>query len=359
MSGRIFQVMEYLDYGDGVSNVVRAFAPLLVEHGAERSILTMKAHQAVRHETQPFNSVKWSPDDAVIVHVWGPTQLEGFLRTFPGRKAVYFHNITPPDFFEHDRGLRLTTQAGWCQLPRLANLADMWLGPSAYNLKVLSALGVTPRRQRVIPPPIDPRVEYSRPVNAGRLAALRRRAEVNFLSVGRLAPNKVQHRIMQVFDYYHTRINPRSRLHLVGDPTVSPNYARLLGARRWRLCSRDAIEFPGKVSDAVIQAYYKAADLFLCLSEHEGFCLPPLIAALHGVPVLARSAAALPETVGPAALMLHDYQPAAIAELAHIVLQDSSLRARLAEAGSRHLAKFSLESVKEAWAEALAELSLC
>lgn len=355
--GRVFQVMECLIDGDGVSNVVRGFAPVLAALGAERPILTLHADQALRGETLPFNSVDLTPEDAVIVHLWGATQLEPFLRTFPGRKAIFFHNITPPDFFPPGSVAHRATSAGLSQLVRLVDLPDMWLAPSAYNLACLARSGRTSGRpQHVIPYIADTQVERDRPADIRRLGVLRARREVNFLFVGRLAPNKQQERIMEVFDHYHARINRRSRLHLVGDGTDNPGYARSLAVLRYRLTARDAIEMPGKVKDTELAAYYRSADLFLCLSEHEGFCLPPLVAAAHGVPLIVAAAAALPETVGPAAVLVHRYDPPRIAELAHLILQESPLRAGLAAAAGRHLGRFTRQAVTETWRLALAEL---
>src|SRR5439155_22454934 len=133
-------------------------------------------------------------------------------------------------------------------------------------------------------------------------------------------------------------------------------YASVLARLRSRLVSRDAIEMPGPVSDEELHAYYRAADLFLCLSEHEGFCLPPLVAAAHGVPVLARAAAALPETIGPAGVLLHDYDAPRVAELAHAILEEPALREQLRAAAARHLGRFAPDAVKRAWGLALADL---
>lgn len=355
MAGRVFQILEAVNYGDAASSMAFAFAPFLAAQGVEPALVSLHAHEALRDQTRPFESIVWRDDDAVIVHLVGHTRLQRFLASFPGRKAIYFHNITPPEFFTPGTFRYRETRAGWLQLPRVADLADVWLAPSAYNLAVLGELGVAPRPGHVVPPPIDPQMEQARPADERRLAGLRAEDEVNFLFVGRLAPHKAQARVMEVFDYYHTRINRRSRLHLVGGP-CDPVYARGLAALRDRLASAAAIELPGKVSDAELVAYYRAADLFLCLSEHEGFCLPPLIAAAHGVPVLARATSALPETIGPAVVLLHEYDPARIAELAHLVLQDLGLRERLHRAATHHLTRFTPDLVKEAWALALAKL---
>src|SRR5439155_7292518 len=197
---------------DGVSNMARAFAPLLAANGAERQIVTLHTHETLRAETIPFESIVWRPEDAVIVHVWNTTRLEAFLRAFPGRKAIFFQNITPPEFFEPGSECCRETEAAWRQLPRLAELADIWLAPSAFNLSALAAVARTPRPRYVVPAPVDPRQERARPVDPGRLATLKSHHEVNILFVGRLAPHEATERRVEVFDRYPLRINRRSRL---------------------------------------------------------------------------------------------------------------------------------------------------
>jgi glycosyltransferase involved in cell wall biosynthesis len=161
---------------------------------------------------------------------------------------------------------------------------------------------------------------------------------------------------MDVFDYYHRRIDRRSRLHLVGDPSGDPPCFRGVVARWERLASREAIEVVGTVSDGALEAYYQAADLLLCPSEHEGLCLPPLLAMAHGVPVLARRAAALPETLGTGAVLFEGDDPARIAELAHVMLEDAAVRSRLIEAGRRHLGRYAPAEVSRSWSVALAAM---
>lgn len=356
MGGRLFQLVDHLDTGEGVSNVVRAFVPMLAAAGGEWPVVVRHATDAVRAETRPLESVRWRRDDAVIVHVYGWTRLQRFLEGFPGRKLLYFHNVTPPAHFSRGSVLRRMTAAGWTQVPRLTELADVWAAPSAFNLRALAALAPAARPAYVLPPPIDAEVERARPADARRLAALRARDEVNVLFVGRLAPHKRQELVMAAFDRYHRALEPRSRLHLVGTADSDPAYARGLEALRARFPSRDAIELPGKVSEAEHTAYLQAADLFLSFSAHEGLCLPPLLAATHGVPVLARALAAVPETVGPAALLLHADDPARTAELMHLVREQPSLRRRLQDAGARHLQRFAPAAVERAWEAALAAL---
>ena len=98
----------------------------------------------------------------------------------------------------------------------------------------------------------------------------------------------------------------------------------------------------GSVSPAELEAYYQAADVFVCASEHEGFCVPLVEAMGHGVPVVAYGVAAVPETVADAGLVLGDKEPLRFAAAVHRVVADGPLRSRLSEAATRRVAAFSL-----------------
>ena len=76
------------------------------------------------------------------------------------------------------------------------------------------------------------------------------------------------------------------------------------------------------------------ADAFLCLSEHEGFCIPLLEAFHFGVPVIARDAGAVAEVVGDAGVLLDgDDGLATVAELLRIVVADCRAARRARRAG--------------------------
>jgi len=352
--GRLFQIMEHLLYGDGVSQMARDFAPLIAALGGEPRIAVIEADERLRHETMPLDDTGWGRDDTAIVHVWGPTRLERFLDEFPGRIVIYFQNVTPPGFFAAGSPAHRSVAAGLAHLPRIAARARRWVSPSAYNLRLLQASAGCSRPASVVPPVIETTAARGVVADAATLARLRARGETNVVFVGRFAPNKAQERVIEVFEHYHVRIDPRSRLHLVGDTADHPEYVARVRALAARMRSSTAIEITGKVSDEVLAAYYEAADLFLCLSVHEGFCLPPVVAAAHGVPVIARAAAAIPESVGPVGILVYDDDPARIAELAGQVLRDAELRERLRHAAAAGLRRTSRDAVREAWARALA-----
>jgi glycosyltransferase involved in cell wall biosynthesis len=352
--GRVFQIMECLVEADGVSRMARDFAPLLGDLGAEPRILTLDPPSSLRDETMPLDAVGFRADDTILFHVWGPTRLEPFLRAFPGRRVLFFNNVTPPHFFPEGSDVRRSTAAGWAQLPRLVALGDTWLAPSQYNFDCLAAIGARPARTRIVPPVIERMDSRGIVPDPATLACLRDGDRKHVVFVGRLAPHKAVERVVEVFAHYHARIEPRSRLHLVGSVTGDPAYVVRLRRLAVRLGVADAIDMPGLVSEPALAAYWTAADAFLGMSEHEGFWLPPFTAAAYDVPVVVRAAAAVAETVAPFGLLVHRYDPARVAELLHLALDDAPLRARLRACGAAAITRMTRPAVRDALAGALA-----
>ena len=84
--------------------------------------------------------------------------------------------------------------------------------------------------------------------------------------------------------------------------------------------------FTGPVTQAGLIAAYRSASAFLCLSEHEGFCVPLLEAMLFELPVLAYDAAAVGETMRGGGILLENKDPYLVAEALNLVLQDKLVR---------------------------------
>ena len=100
-----------------------------------------------------------------------------------------------------------------------------------------------------------------------------------WLFVGRVVPNKRFEDIIRAFAYFQRYIDHRARLVVVGEyRTFAPYYDALqqLVAK----LQLDQVHFVGHVTQAELNAYYRAADAFVCMSEHEGFCVP-LFEAIH------------------------------------------------------------------------------
>jgi L-malate glycosyltransferase len=98
------------------------------------------------------------------------------------------------------------------------------------------------------------------------------------------------------------------------------------------------------VSGDELEAYYRAADVFVSASDHEGFCVPLAEAMGHGVPIVAYGVTAVPETMGDAGLALPDKSPVPFATAVGRVLRDARLRDVLAAAGRERAAGFDLDA---------------
>ncbi len=147
------------------------------------------------------------------------------------------------------------------------------------------------------------------------------------LFVGRVIPNKKFEDVIRAFHAYRTRHNPRSRLLLVGSYGGFERYLAMLHALVARLGTPD-VHFLGQVSNEELTALYDVADLFLCASEHEGFCVPLIEAFYKRVPVLAYAATAVPATMDGGGVLYDTKDPFEVARLMDAVLDDARHRGR-------------------------------
>ncbi len=345
-AGRVYQLSDAVDYGDGVSNIIRRNAALLPQVGGQSIIMAKYAHEAVAHEVTIFDPAYIRGDDGLIFHYWGYSELEQFLQSHRGPKAIYYHNITPPEYFSpHSRHYQMC-QEGYQQLARIADQFDLIIGDSSYNITGLARFLSNSRPMLRIPPVIETEAVRATPFDKSLYQQVRAAAPVNFLFVGRIAPNKRQDRVMQLFDYYYRQINNHSYLYLVGNYEHTPEYFRQLIGLHQKLAARERIVFPGKVSDEAVQAYYRAADVFISASEHEGFGMPLLEAMAHKLPVMALASSAIPETMGKAGLLVHRWDVPRLAELINLLLKDKQWHNNLLTGQRQNLSRFSAIEVQ-------------
>jgi glycosyltransferase involved in cell wall biosynthesis len=207
-----------------------------------------------------------------------------------------------------------------------ADRCDLALGDSEFNRVELEALGFP--RTAVLP--VVPDLSHLDRVSDRLVAAQFDDGWANILFVGRVIPNKKIEDLIRAFHAYHTIFSPRSRLLIVG---AHSGFERYLAALHQLAATLDLshVHFVGHVSDEELVAYYEIADLFLCASEHEGFCVP-LVEAFHmEVPVLAHAAAAVPSTMDGAGVLFADRDPRHVAVLMEAILSDCALQDAIVE----------------------------
>lgn len=289
---------------------------------------------------------KWTADADITIlqHSIGSLAAEAVIRR-EVPVVVNYHNVTPFEFIEPwepdlIRGLRW----GRDQLASLAPHTRLAIADSAFNAHELVATGF----DDVVVAPIlfDP---------AGLFAGGAVEPAVSggpvWLFVGRLVPNKAQHDLISSFAAFRAT-RPDARLVLVGAEATS-EYRRALDRLCVALGMEDAVIFAGSISGGELSGWYDRADVFVCLSDHEGFCVPLLEALYHGLPIVAYAAAAVPETLAGAGLVIGEKRPATVAAAAERVLVDTDLRAHLRHRGATRLEELALNRTRETFREVI------
>jgi glycosyltransferase involved in cell wall biosynthesis len=293
--------------------------------------------------------VDWRPGeehDVVILHYALPSPLTAALKEHRGRRALLHHNITPPEYFAGwDSEMMRICAIGREELATLVPHVDLGLADSEFNRLELQGLGF--RRTGVLPIYLD-FARYREPP----APVLRRVLEdgcTNLLFVGRLAPNKKPEDLIRLASYWKRFISPDVRLVLVGKPPRRRAYFDALQALAYEEGFTPwEVLFLGHVSHHDMLACYAAADVFVSMSEHEGFGVPLVESMLMRVPVLAYSATAVPHTLGGAGVQFSEKRLPEVAEIAHALVTDEALRADVLAGQDRRLAAFAPEAVEGA-----------
>jgi glycosyltransferase involved in cell wall biosynthesis len=258
-------------------------------------------------------------------------------------KLVNYHNITPASLLrDWEPNVAYEVALGRTQLARLAAQSRFAVADSGFNESELKALGF--EGTAVVPLLIDMHQKSEEPdPDLAALLARRKQRDggADLLFVGKISPHKAPHDLVKMLSVLRRLYDPSARLHLVGSP-LGETYAPALRAFISELELDDAVFFPGSVSGAELEAYFRAADVFVCASDHEGFCVPIAEAMGHGLPIVAYGVTAVPETVAGAGLVLPDKAAVPFAAAVARVLSDAQLRTRLTEAGLARAASFDL-----------------
>ena len=333
---RVHQLVAALSYGDAIGNEALAIQGHLRRAGFESDIFAERVHPRMAHLARPlweYGDVS-SPETVCLFHFSIGSAAGRLIYHAPDRLVSIYHNITPADWFlgfhPHLAGL---CHHGRRELAAFAARTELGLADSEFNRRELEAAGY--RRTAVLPIVLD--LDDCRRPASPVARHLYDDGRVNVLFVGRIIPNKRIEDLIGVFALYQRHVEPRSRLLLVGDYRGHERYYDRLQERVRRL-GADEVVFTGHVDDDDLRAYYSAGDVFLCLSEHEGYCVPLLEAMAFGLPVIAYDAGAVAETLRGGGILLREKRPEVVAELLGRVGEDDALRTAVLRTQQRALA---------------------
>lgn len=284
--------------GDAITNQMLAIQKILLDAGYESEIYAEHIDLSLSKKIRNISGYKGNESSILLVHhSMGFDRFEQIV-SLPDTKILIYHNITPERFFT-DETIRKYIRLGLWQAREYKKYVKYAIADSNYNRRELIHMGY----KNVDVMPVQISLDRFEHIEADRGIIENLKEKKTLLFVGRLVPNKCQSDVIRAFSIYEKYFNANSNLVLPGDLS---NYSYVEALRQ--LCRKLEIErkviFPGKVSEAELKAYYEAADIFLCMSEHEGFGVPLLEAMTFGIPVVAYRSSAIAETMGGAGVLV-------------------------------------------------------
>lgn len=342
---RVVQLLPTLSFGDAIGNDTIALKGVISEMGYSTDIyaenIDKRLPEGIAKKADKLRDLK--KDDVLIYHKSTGTDLTFKIENYKCRRIMVYHNITPPDFFRpYSTAATQLTELGYKGVEFLRDKVDYVLAVSAYNRSELVKMGYTcPMDIRPILIKFD---DYKQTPDEATINKYSD-GKKNLVFVGRIAPNKKQENVIRAF-YCYKKLNPESRLILVGSSTGMENYYERLVKYANALGIGDDVIFPGHIKFSEILAYYRLADAFVCMSEHEGFCVPLVEAMFFDTPIIAYDTSAISDTLGGSGVLLDNNDPVYAAAVIDRVLTDDKLRESIIAGQHKRLEDFSYERIK-------------
>ena len=343
--------------GDAIGDSARRVRDVLRTAGHESELYALTIDEDLRDDVRPFQDQGARHGHITIFHFALPSPMTEAFASLRGIRVLQYHNITPAAFFApYDAQMFRLAALGRQELGSLAGRVDLALGDSEFNRQELEQLGFT--RTGVMPIA----------VNMERLTAAPRRPAlekilgdglINLLFVGRIVPNKRIEDHIRLAEMYKRYIDSYYRFIFVGRCDGLPRYNAMIRALivQYRMLPERFI-FTGAVPDEDLAAYYRWADAYISLSEHEGFCVPLVEAMATDVPVLAYAAGAVPETLGGAGVLFSPKDFEFAAEMLGTLVYDRPVRDRIVSGQRRRLRDFAPDRIEQRLKEVLGTLGV-
>ena len=312
--------MATLSYGDAISNEALGIQRVLRAAGYDSRIYVETADPRVEHLTEDYRHLlaESHADNILIHHFSIGSRASRVAFALPDRMVLVYHNVTPPVYFiDVNETLVNLCYQGRRELGAYRTRCDLALGDSEFNRRELHEAGFP--RTGVLPvvPNFSQLDVEPNPMLAGDFDDER----TNILFVGRMIPNKRIEDLIRFFDAYRLRYSRQTRLLLVGAQEGFEEYVVSLQNLIATLRVPD-VHLIGHVSNEELTALYDVADVFLSASEHEGFCVPLVESFYKRIPVIAFSAAAVPDTMDGGGVLYDRKDPRHVASLIHTVVTD-------------------------------------
>lgn len=340
----INQITATMSIGDAISNEVLAIKKILDDMGIENKIYAENIDPRLKKYVNKYSDYKGNKNHVLINHFGIGSAVNDYVMDLKNEiKIIRYHNITPDNFFE---GYNLVTgnlcRLGREQLKKSKGIYKYALAVSEYNKEELVDLGY---KNIEVMPIIIALDDYKKKPSSEILSKADKNIK-NIVFVGRVSPNKKQEDIIKCFYYYNKYFNNNSRLFIVGNYEGMERYQRQLSELVKKLNLEKNVCFTGHIKFEEILGYYSIADLFLCMSEHEGFCVPLVESMFFKVPILAYDSSAISYTLNGSSILIKEKNYIYIAGMMDYILNNDELKYKIVEKQLMRLEELKPEKVK-------------
>lgn len=337
---KIYQIVPSLSYGDAIGNEVIVINKVIKELGYNTIVLSDYIDPRINIEAKIYNRNKFcselSSDDIVIYHKAIGSHFSDEIKEYKCKRIMIYHNMTPKDFFiPYNKKTALSLENGIQQLEDLKGYVDYILADSEYNKLELEKMKFQCKID--VQPLIIDFEEYNARPNEEVINKFS--GSTNIIFTGRIAPNKKQEDIIKVFYYYKNYVDKNAKLFLVGSYSGTEKYYAKLKGFVKKLKLKD-VYFTGHIPFDEILAYYKIADVFLCMSEHEGFCVPLLESMHFDIPIVTFNSSAIPYTLGDSGVLLDSKDYIQYSEAIRKIIENNEYREEIIEKQRSNLKRF-------------------
>ena len=304
------------------------------------------AHRVLEHHRWPGIAQR---ADRAIIHYSIDSPAFDLALDKAERIGMHHHNVTPPELLWRDApAVALQCQTGIEGLRRMVPQIDVAAAVSEFNAQELRRAGYA-----------EPRVIgiLRGPLSRRKRQRDHRDQTLRLLFVGRGIPNKRQDALILALAALR-EAGVAAQLRLVGGWGSCRPYLERCRRLVRELDLVNDVVFLGSIDDDSLAQEYEDADVFVCMSEHEGYCVPIIEAMAHDLPVVALAAGAVPETLGRGGVLVETLQPSLVAE-AVMLATDERLAGRLTEGRAHQLAIHSPEVTAARLRKFVRELAEC
>ncbi len=347
--------------GDGITNAMFFIQAILRGAGLASDIHCIHVHPALAGRIRSHHEYGGHPDEVLLVHYSLGSDQDDWVAAQAARRILVYHNITPDHFFAAGSELARLAKAGRLQLERWAKEGTFAgaIADSDFNAGELTRLGfplvesigllVDLDRIRAhawtAAPPADAPIADAQAAGAPAPGAPGTRT---LLFVGRLCPHKNQAGLVHMMAHLAASPDLPVRLLLPG-AEASGDYGRHVLDTAGQLGLGARVRLLGPVSDTEVYGLYRSADLYVSMSQHEGFGMPLVEAMAFDLPVLAHAAGSVGATLGQGGLVLAQATPAQMAAAAAVMLREPPLRRRVLQGQRASLERFERPALVDAF----------